>query len=146
MDIPPPGDSIDFDLILGATDPQIARSEIAKFCRIDLGSLDEALSRHAALYAYAAAAFEMSKVQEARAKWHVEVTSSACFSALRSEGLSATAADKEALLNPKVLAAKEDLFTTQHTTSLMRALVGGLEHRRDMLIQISARQRAEMSM
>jgi len=133
-------------------DPKTSNSDIqkvvAEYCRIDLANLDEALSRHAALYAYTVAAYEMAKVQEARAKWSLEMIKSEVFKILgqQDKRVTVAAAERRIPLAVTTQAGAQTLFDAQVLTARLRALVMGLEHRRDMLIQISARQRQEMAL
>lgn len=140
-------DDINLSEILNPTltDDQ-AEAKVSEYCRIDLANLDLALSRHAALYAYSVAAYELAKVQEARAKWKLEGTKAMVFGALteKDSKIAVAAADKKIPLAIPVKEAMEEMLTIQSTVARLRGLAAGLEHRRDMLVQISARQRQEM--
>ncbi len=128
------------------TPERVVNAVVSSHCRIDLANLDAALSRHAALFAYAMAAFEMAKVAEARIKWRTEVVKSEEFAKIQLKGKSATAAEKLILTLDSVQTVMDELHASQEVTGRLRALINGLEHRRDMLVQISAKQRQEMAM
>lgn len=126
-----------------------AQRKVASFCRIDLQNLDIALSRHPAIYAYCAAVYEMAKVKEARAKWDMEKAKAQAFSIVMDQGrankITATEAAEKVKQVPLYQQSMDALLSAEVITGRMKALVDGLSHRRDMLVQISARQRAEMS-
>lgn len=124
-----------------------AEALVADYCKIDLANLEIALSRQASLYAYTVAAFEMSKVDEARKKWQLEAAEGEVYEALMrsSEKMTVAAANKITPKAAPVKEAQEAIFKAQGVSARLKALVSGLEHRKDMLIQISARQRQEMA-
>lgn len=143
MKLAPP----DFSQILNPEADQLAVSqEIAEYCRIDLANLDIALERHPSLYAYTSACFEMAKVAEARAKWDLETTIANTFSIVMNKDskMTATAAEKVVKTYPAVTQAAATHHEKMLITARMKGLANGLEHRRDMLVQISARQRVDM--
>ncbi len=131
------------------TDESEASRKVSQFCRIDLQSLDIALSRHPAIYAYCAAVYEMAKVKEAKAKWDMEKAKAQAFGIVMDQGrttkITATEAAEKVKTVPLFQQAMDFLHESEVITGRLKALVDGLGHRRDMLIQISARQRAELS-
>lgn len=141
-------DEIQLGQLLDPNLPEERASEmVAEYCRIDLSNLDLALSRHSSLYAYTVAAYELARVQEARAKWSLEVTKSDVYQVLveKDPKVSVSAADKSIARAVTTKTAMEEMFKAQVAVARLKALVSGLEHRRDMLVQISARQRQEMA-
>lgn len=140
-------ETISLDVLLdkNLSDDQVGQ-QVANYCRIDLANLDTALARHPALYAYTVAAYELSKVQEARKKWEVEEAKAFTYQALQAvdQKTSVSSADKKIPNSANVKAAMESLFSIQGVVARLKALSAGLEHRRDMLVQISAKQRQEM--
>jgi hypothetical protein len=144
--------NLDFQKIL---DPRAPESEckqiISDFCHINLSDLQTALARHAGIYAYASATYEAFQVQEARDKWSKEQAESQAFDKLlqdwakNKEGKDPTVSGStlKIRLDPTFSAAQQRLLDTQSTIGRLKALVKGLEHRKDMLVQVAARQRRE---
>ncbi len=138
---------LDLSPLMDASTPErVVNVLVSNHCRIDLANLDAALSRHAALFAFAMAAFEMARVGEARAKWRADVVKGEQATRLLASGKTVSAAEKTIPTVPEVKTVMEELLTAQMVTGRLRALISGLEHRRDMLVQISAKQRQEMAM
>lgn len=135
------------ELLEPKTDNREAQRSIANYCRINLQNLDQALERHPALFAYAVACFEMAKVQEAQKKWNLEVTKSTSYQFLMDSDpkMTVAGADKKIPSIPAVASAVAELHEAMSVVGRLKGLVDGLGHRRDMLVQISARQRQEMA-
>lgn len=115
---------------------------VAEVCALNLMNIDETLERHPALYAYAVAGYEGARIDEARAKFTMERARSQAFGELVKENAIGTA--KELVPNdPAVQRATEAWLEAKRMVAGLRALTAGLEHRRDMLIQISSRQKRE---
>lgn len=140
--------NLDFGKILNPKTPEWeARQIVTDFCSVDLVDMMTTLGRHAGLYAYAVAACEMAKVDEARASWEKEQAKSRAFSRLVTENpkITASAAEVRIPLDAEYIAAVESYLSTRVTLARLKALVEGLGHRRDMLVQLASRQRAELS-
>ena len=58
---------------------------------------------------------------------------------------SVAKADRLLATNPVIIKYTRELFDVSERSGHLRAFVDGLIHRRDMLIQISSRQKAEMT-
>lgn len=129
-------DLIDFDQL--AAEPERVAYEL---CQINLQNLGTTVAQHPGLFAFVVASYEMAKVEEARAKNAVSKAMAEYF--LRSQAMPVTRAQSLVDSDPTVIAAKEAYIEAQAKVAPLRALVSGLEHRRDMILQISARQRAE---
>lgn len=139
-------DQIDLsDLLELETDEREAHRQIAKYCRIDLAALDTALERHPALFGYSVACHEMAKVRESQAKWDLEVALAQAFEIVTNQDakLTATAADRKIKMVPIVQGAAKAHRDAMVVCSRLKGLVNGLEHRRDMLVQIASKQRKE---
>lgn len=119
--------------------------EVARICKIETARLEHALTRHSALYGYAHASYEEARAEEGELEWEYEQRKAEAFSALRDEGEAIGSAQEKAELDPAVQEARQKLMKAEKTRRILWALVQGLEHRKDMLVQLSARQRAEMN-
>lgn len=143
---------LNFGKVLDLATPEVdARSIITDFCRINLADLDTTLTYHAGLYAYAVAVHEMAKVNEARAKMNREkVEATVADQLLRVKNPetgkypSATEVGLTMKLDNRYAEATEAFFNAQQIAGRLKAVTAGLEHRRDMLVQLSAKQRKEM--
>lgn len=142
-------DEIQLNRIL---DPKLTEQQVsevvAQYCEINLADIETALSRQASLYSYVVAAYELAKVAEAQEKWNFEQTKADAFIKIQSldPKESATSIDRKILQAQTVRDAAKAHFSAQANTARLKALVSGLEHRRDMLVQIAAKMRQEMGM
>lgn len=118
--------------------------EVARICQIDTRDLDRALMTQAGLAAYAYSLHESARAAEQEAKYAYERAKAEEFSRLRDGGAAIGQANEQAELGEAVSAARQAAMAKEATTRQYYALVRGLEQRRDMLIQLSARQRQEM--
>ena len=125
------------------TDPAQLAAEV---CSINIAKLDETLERHASLRAWVNAAFEVARINEARAKWEQTKAQARATITIKQSKPSATVqmVEAERDLDPAIENATEHLFTQQEIRGGLHAMVSALEDRRDMLIQIAAKQRKEM--
>jgi len=121
-------------------------------CSIDIRYLDETLEKHPGLRAWVNAAHEVARVQEERAKWEVTKTRAAMLlTAKQQKDLdtgkpkTVTVLEAEVEQHPDVIAAVEHLFKQQEVRGALRAMADALEDRKDMLIQIAAKQRKEQA-
>lgn len=138
-----PGASI--EAVLEA-DPEDVPRLVAKACAIDLGDLESTLQKHPGLYAYVVARFEMARIDEYRAKRLLEIEQAGAFKALVEELSAVSRAEKLVDLDEDVIKQKEVVTEAYALTARLKALLAGFDHRRDMLLQISSRQRAEMGL
>lgn len=119
-------------------------------CQIDLVNLDRTLQEHPALRAWVNAAFETSRVAEERAKWELTKTRARTLMRVKSEpdgnGKPKTVQviDAEVDNDEEVQKATDHYLHTQEIKGALRAMADALEDRKDMLIQISAKQRQEL--
>lgn len=138
--------NFDFAQVLNpAVEEAKARAVITSFCHINLADLQTVLSRHAGLYAYAMAAHEAAKVQEtilrvARDKVEADYLELNTPSGTKP---NATAIGIAVRRYPPYQTADTDLRNQQIVVGRLKALVSGLEHRKDMLVQIAAAKRRE---
>ncbi len=120
-------------------------------CSIDLVNLEITLQHHAALRAWVTAAHETHRILEERKKWELTKTKARILKLAREvkdefTGKLKTTAVLEAERDdhPEVADAVEALLQQQQTRGTLRAMVEALGDRKDMLVQLSARQRKEM--
>jgi len=117
----------------------------ATLVNIDVNNLADAIVNQPSLYAYFGALWEAQRSREALAKHAYENAKADTYKELLQHGKSATAAKE--LINSED-AVKEAYVSYQqqaHITGLFRSVVSAFEQRKDMLVQISARQRVELS-
>jgi hypothetical protein len=121
---------------------------VADLCSINLQHLETALQNQASLLAYATAAYENARVDETQAEWDLEETEAEVFNAIQEKepGLAIGRTDKRVEAHERVKEARRDLADKRRMVANLKALVNGLHHRRDMLVQLSARQRQEMQL
>ncbi len=136
-----------WDLLKGS--PERLAQEI---CSIDLVDMDLTLQQHPALRGWVNAAFETSKIAEERAKWILNKTKAQAFITAKESNDPATGKPKniasleaEVELNSDVINAFEEYLTQARTRAVLRAMADALGDRKDMLIQIAAKQRHEAS-
>lgn len=118
--------------------------ECSRLCQINTANLVDALEKHAALYAYVNALYEKARATETRREWQYEQEKAQVFAQLRAEGTAIGEASETAELNEQVKEARKAYMKAEEKRRLLWALVDSLDTRKDMLIQLSARQRAEM--
>ncbi len=128
--------ALDFDLL--AQDP--AR-EAARVCTINVANLDQAIERHPALFAYVHSHWSIAKAAEEAAKWKYEQAVGDAFSAARLSGEALGAAKIMSTQAIPVQELKMALLACSRFTRQLDSVVRGMEHRRDMLVQLSARDR-----
>jgi len=123
-------------------DPKALAAEV---CFIDLTRLDETLQKHAATYAWVNAAHENARVEEEHAKW--ELTKARATALLKAQHPKKTipVINAEVEVHPAVESATGWLLEAQRRRGALRAMATGLDKRTDMLVQLSARQRKEMT-
>lgn len=122
----------------------------AEICSVDVVNLDLTLQHHSALRAWVNAAHESARIDEERKK--MEVTKSRARALLKAKGEKDSHTDKtktvqvldaEVETDVAVLAAEDLFMDAQEKRGVLRAMSNALEDRMQMLIQISAKQRAE---
>lgn len=131
--------SIDFKKLFEAPE-----SEIVEIVRISLRNLIETMARHPGLYGYAAAAYELAKVRQLENEYNLKQTKATAYGKLLEKN-TATAATALLDSQPEVIAAQATLIKQMKEVAALAALVRALDHRRDMLVQIAARQRQEQN-
>jgi hypothetical protein len=121
-------------------------AEIARVCAIDVTDMETVMQAHPALFGYASASYEVARAQQSTAEWSLDRTKAAVFEEKKAEDPKASVSGiKEVLENdPKVIAASNEVLQSTRRALLLKSLVNALDHRRDMIIQISARHREEM--
>lgn len=144
---PPELGSQDFWLAL-AKDPARLAAEV---CSVDVVNLDQTLQKHAALRAWVNAAHEVARTTEEGLKW--EETKARARALLRAKedndphtGKAKTVAvlEAEVTTTPEVIEHTEALLEQRKVRGSLRAMADALEDRKDMLIQIAAKQRKEL--
>ena len=123
----------------------------AEVCSIDLVNMEETLQKHASLRAWVNGAHEVARIAEERAKWdETRMRATVLLEAKReldaNTGKHKTVAvlEAEVIINQRVVDAMTVLFTQQEKRGALRAMSNALEDRKDMLIQIAAKQRKEI--
>ena len=122
----------------------------AEVCFVDVVNLDQTLQHHAALHAWVAAAHEVARIEEEQAKWNVTRTQAEALLTAREEPDPGTGKAKvvdvmkaQAETAPEVQEAVAALLKIGRKRAALRAMDRALEDRKDMLVQLSARQRRE---
>lgn len=111
---------------------------------VDRSDLSGALETQSEYYGYLAMLWEAARFLEGRAKAALEQTKAATFSTLTSQGKSAAAANGMLPTQTAVVEAEDTYRKAALVSGRYRGLLHALDHRRDMLVQLSARQRAEL--
>ena len=123
----------------------------AEVCSVDVVNLDDTLQHHAALRAWVSAAHETARINEERIKW--EETKARAIALLAAKAIPDPDTGKSktvAVLNAEVDLTKavqtivDRLHNQQEIRGTLRAMTNALEDRKDMLIQIAAKQRKEL--
>lgn len=134
----------------------------AQVCSIDLRNLDETLVTHPALRAWLNATHEVAKIEEEKAQWELTKVRAEVMLKAKSEEEGAEAdvdgkgkpkAAKKAKtvdvlkaeveVHPDVVRATEEYHAALEKRSMLTAMTKALDDRLQMLIQVSANQRAE---
>lgn len=118
---------------------------LAAICHINLADLETTLQQHPSLYAYFSARLETAKIHEKRAKARLDELKAVKFNQVVRED-SRLAVEKIKMqvdTDPEVQKAQEEYLGVERTYSTLQSLVKSLEHRRDMLIQLSSNKRSE---
>lgn len=118
--------------------------------QIDLVDLQGTLQRHPAIKAWVIASFEGARIAEERAKWELTkaraqalLKAAAEFDPSTGKRKTVDVINSEADLDPKVQAAQDTLFSYERRRGALRAMVEALDDRKDMLVQLAAKQRDE---
>jgi hypothetical protein len=117
--------------------------EISRLCEIDLDDIQGCLRNHAVLYGRAYSYFQAAKAKENQEKWEFEKLRSKTAAKLRERGVAVTASKEEAEVDPDVVDQYKRFLLAEHRTGIFYALLKGLEHRKDMLVQLSSREKKE---
>lgn len=132
-------------------DPALLASEV---CTIDIANLDQTLQIQPALRAWVNATYEVARIAEERLKWEVTKAKAVAHLKVRREVdpttkkvISKTVGQlgAEVDLDENVQHAIAALLEQQETRAALRAMTDALEDRKDMLIQIAAKQRKELA-
>jgi hypothetical protein len=122
----------------------------AEICSVDAVNLDLTLQNQSALRAWVNAAHETARIEEGRAEW--ELTKARARATLKAKEVKDPHTEKaktveivkaETETDAEVVRCTEVFFTAQEKRGVLRAMSSALEDRLQMLIQISAKQRAE---
>lgn len=113
----------------------------AKVVMISLNDLEGTLANHPSLYAYAATEYAIAESARVRAEVEVKRAKARAVKTLLNLGNSKTAADRLIEVDPGVVEAGETLQTHTERAAVLRAVVQALDHRKDMLVNLSARTR-----
>ncbi len=129
------------------TNPSLLAKKVAE---IDLIDLERTLQEHPGLRAWVGAAYETARIREEEAKWGLTKAKARAFIEAKKEldpdtgkWKSVATLEAERDLSEEVNDATNELHEAQALRGSLRAISDALQDRRDMLIQISARQRQE---
>lgn len=129
------------------SDPAALAYEV---CRVDLTDLRLTLQTHASLRAWVGAVHEQARVEEERAKFELTkrraiamMTAKATPDPVSGKAKTVGVMEAEMELDADVAAAQAALFRAMEKRGALRAMVESLTERRDMLVQLSAKQREE---
>lgn len=125
----------------------------AEVCSIDVVNLDKTLQEHAALRAWVNATYEMARIALERAEWEVTKTRATVLLRVAREaerpdgkkGKTVGVMEAEVTLAPEVVVVEEARHAVQERCGALRAMADALEDRKDMLVQIAAKQRREQT-
>lgn len=111
--------------------------------------LSEAMVKQPSLYAYYAQVYANKMLEAANAKTQLGVLEKQIYDELKKEeeaGKKLTDKDKEKRLkgDARYFSAKSKLDNAESVEELMRNLLEALRQKRDMLVQLSLRQREEL--
>jgi hypothetical protein len=122
----------------------------AEVCTIDLVNMQQTLQQHASLYAWVAATFESASVAVERAEWNVTTLKAHALLEIKATPDPHTNKPKvvdviksEADVHPTVQAAMAEYLKAREKKGVLQAMTKALADRRDMLVQLSAKQREE---
>ncbi len=120
--------------------------QAAQICTINLGDLWTTLAVHPALVAFVVASYESARISEARTKAELERTRARQYTRIVEEQpkLAAGKVEMQVESTEAVEHAYNDWLDAAAKTAALKAVVTGLEHRKDMLVQIASRQKQEM--
>lgn len=122
----------------------------ATVCSVDVVNLDETLQHHASLRAWVGATYEMAEIEEERAKW--ELTKARALAMMKAKETPDEKTQKAKILDvlkaevemdEQVMACMEAYLSAGEKKAALRGMIRGLEDRKDMLVQIAAKQRLE---
>lgn len=118
--------------------------EIARLCAFDPEDLQTAMVRQPVLFGYASVCYVQARRREADAKGAYERALALAFRRQRGEGAAIGTANEMKVVDEDVQRARDAMVAAEAEARMFHALVKGLEHRKDMIVQVAARQREEM--
>lgn len=120
--------------------------EVARICTIHLANLMDVCVKHPAIVAYSVAMHERAKVEHERAKGRVQRVRARRFAMLSKAepGRAVRRLELDVDADAEVESAETAMYEAQERVAVLRALVEGLNHRRDMLMHLAPRQRDEL--
>ncbi len=113
---------------------------------IDKHQVDHEMERQSSIYAYYAGAMVLVKQKMDSVEVQVEQKSAQVrLAAVDGADKKITDKNLEAIVaaDPEIFALKQDYNNLTTRYSLLKSLVTALDHKKDMLIQLSSNQRAE---
>jgi hypothetical protein len=114
--------------------------------KIDKHDIDGELKRQAAIYSYYAGTMVIVKQRVDALEIKIEQRSAQVrLAAVDNSDKKVTDKNLEAIVSadPEIFALKQDYNNLTTRYSLLKSLVTALDHKKDMLIQLSSNQRAE---
>lgn len=126
-----------------ALNPEVT---LAALVHINLADLRAALVAHPSLFAYFSAKAETANIAEKRAKNQRDQVRAEVFNETSAPDVKLAIDKIKSLVevHPRVKEAEEAYLKAVHTYKMLDRLCQSLEHRRDMLVQLNARQRKDL--
>jgi hypothetical protein len=117
-----------------------------RLTKIDKYQLEDELKRQSSIYAYYSGAMIIAKQRMDQLEVQIEQKSASVrLAAVDSSDKKITDKNLEAIVtaDPDISSLKQDYNNLTTRYSLLKSLVTALDHKKDMLIQLSSNQRAE---
>jgi hypothetical protein len=117
-----------------------------RLTKIDKYQLEDELKRQSSIYAYYSGAMIIAKQRMDQLEIQIEQKSASVrLAAVDSSDKKITDKNLEAIVtaDPDISSLKQDYNNLTTRYSLLKSLVTALDHKKDMLIQLSSNQRAE---
>lgn len=119
---------------------------MAELVVIDLVDLERCLAKHALLYAFIVGTCEQEKAMAAAAKGDLDFILSQETLRNRETMSSNVGAEQVAKIGVRYIAQLKKKQEHDRRSGILKRFVDALDHRRDMIVQIAARQRQEIAL
>lgn len=141
-----------FDKFEIAVDGNVYQVDVKKECAVDEQNVAEEFYQHASMYAWYASVLALYEAKADRLKYQVEVMESMLDRRIREDAVKVGSkiAEKQVEgaihLDQKWQVLMDEYLDARSIVKRLAALVRALEMKRDMLIQVGARMRAELGL